>query len=210
MNGNTNESTKDGQTSDHTSVPDTTEGDMVYNKKRYDYPIDAIRYHFTQFNVWVGFFIGINGALLVAYNNVDTHFNLAKIFLLLLGYIASLLFHGLSKVYHFSITGLSVKINELATIDEQDIALKKFFQELSYTKTSTTWIVCTFSFILTFPWGILLILKIISGIEKLDSSPCATVIGFAIASVFTLILNCVSCCCARNWHRRSVPDEGSA
>ena len=31
-------------------------------------PVKVIRYHFTEFNIWVGIFVAINGGLLVAYS----------------------------------------------------------------------------------------------------------------------------------------------
>ena len=66
---------------------------MQDNKDFYDYPIDAIRYHFKQFNVWVAFFVAINGGLLIAYSSMDLNLNLERILILLLGYVTSFLFH---------------------------------------------------------------------------------------------------------------------
>ena len=42
--------------------------DQDKEKHRYD-PVEAIRYLFTEFNIWVGIFVAINGGLLVAYSS---------------------------------------------------------------------------------------------------------------------------------------------
>ena len=57
-------------------------------EKRCNYLIDAIRHHFTQFNVWVGFFVAINVGLFAAFYNVSNNV-CTNILLPLLGYVAS-------------------------------------------------------------------------------------------------------------------------
>jgi len=167
---------------------------MQDNKTLYDYPIDAVRYHFTQFNVWVAFFVAINGGLLIAYSSMDLKSNLEKILILLLGYVAAFLFHYLSEVYDFCINDLSDKIDEIKNDNLQEAEQNKvYFDSLRRTKTSTTKIVYLFSLILTYPWGILLISKFIRNIGKLFTFKLTFfyIIEVFIAIILVTIVNMI-------------------
>jgi len=120
------------------------------------YPVKAIRYHFTEFNILVGIFIAVNGGLLVAYSNETLKCdNISKIFLSIFGFIISILFFCCSRIYNLCVIRLS---------DLLDIHFKKnlhFFTDyptpLRYAKISTTYIVLIFSIILMIVWETLIV-----------------------------------------------------
>ena len=117
-------------------------------------PIDAIRYHFTEFNVWMGFFVVISGGLLVAYSNQNLD-SLEKVLIPLVGYTTTFLCHCLSICYCRCVTRLSEIIDD--SFKQED---EKYFPPLKYAKISTTRIISLLTFILTYPWGILLTVKV--------------------------------------------------
>jgi len=45
------------------------QGERMQDDKKHYNPIKALRYHFSEFYIWVGFFIVINGGLLIAYSS---------------------------------------------------------------------------------------------------------------------------------------------
>ncbi|MDR0474509.1 MAG: hypothetical protein LBH43_12655 [Treponema sp.] len=135
----------------------------------------------------MGFFVVINGGLLVAYSNQDLGF-LEKELILLAGYITTLLSHCLSCCYCRCIAKLSELINEFPK--QSDV---KYFPPLEYAKKSTTRIVSLFTFILTYPWGILFVSNIGKHVEipllcgKL-SNDLQTIIFITISNI---LLHCL-------------------
>ena len=83
---------------------------MLNNDNRYKYLVDARNYNFTQFNVWMAFFITINGALFIAYYNFFAKFlesnkpeelTIEKFLIQLFGYVAAFLFYCSAKGYSY-------------------------------------------------------------------------------------------------------------
>jgi len=136
---------------------------MKDDKKHYD-PIKALRYHFSEFYIWVGFFIAINGGMLIAYSSDGLKSNnLAIKLIMILGYIASLLFYCCSKIFKLCISHISKFIEVEFDITEY----AKYSRPLKYAKISTINIVSIFSFVLVSIWGILLVLNIFEDKDKL-------------------------------------------
>jgi len=165
-------------------------------RKYHEHLIRAIRYHFSQFNLWVAFFITINGGLLVAYynivNNIDENKLLIK-FILILGYIASLSFYSISIVYKLCINHFSNTINKFEESNNEYSYHNKekipYRYSLEFTKKATIIIVFTFSFILTYAWTSLLS-SLVYNYTKYYSLICFLSIGYIINS-FLLLLGCL-------------------
>lgn len=159
---------------------------MLNNEDRYKHLIDARNYHFTQYNIWMAFFIGINSALFVAYYSLlkenysllKENYNLEKIVILLFGYIAAFLFYCSAKGYHYWINNF---VNLLIDYENKNvrydndrvyscIASKKnkfsYFKPLKAANISTFKIVILFAYLLTYGWGILLMPFIDKWIES--------------------------------------------
>ena len=152
-------------------------------KKHYD-PIKAIRYHFSEFYIWVGFFIAINGGLLIAYSSGYFESNaLAIKLILILGYIASLLFYCCSKIFKLCISHISKFIE--TDFDKTEYA--KYSHPLKYAKISTIDIVSIFSFFLVSIWGILLVFNIFKEKDKLLIY-CIAVIAVSITTFLCLLI----------------------
>ena len=166
---------------------------MLNDGEKYKYPIDAIRYHFSEFNVWMGFFVVINGGLLVAYRS-DGNSDIEKMLIVLIGYIITFLFYFASRTFKRCITTFSNKIDCLDQktdksdkTNEQSVSSEEsnsqYFRPLKYAKVAITRIVTLLTFILTYPWGILSVLMAFSNIEMLKqcSLPCLGVFKVIIA-----------------------------
>ncbi len=183
-------------------------------EKRYKYLVNARNYHYTQFNVWMGFFIVIVGASFFAYGklmemeinqNRDLFFE--KIIVIALGYFISLLFHLSSKGYYYWITNFINLImdHEKSNMNEDYsvysvFANKKtnnnYFKLTSGANISTSKIVCLLSYLLTFPWGILLVRSFEFPYQHLPLCSfflITTVITFVFwaNSLFILIAKCI-------------------
>jgi len=152
---------------------------MFDNEKRYKYLIEAFYYHSSQFNLWMAFFIAINGGLLLAYTSDGLKCaKFEKILIVILGYIASLSFHCGSKGYRFYIKNFLnlIRDHEKKYIKNADDGVHFCF------KMSQKWtdyfhptrpanilvfkIVSLFSFFLTYAWGILLIQNIFQDMKN--------------------------------------------
>jgi len=143
-------------------------------KERYKYLVNARNYHYSQFNIWMAFFIAIIGALLVAYSNLpkaaDNLF--AEKLVLAFGYVVSMLFHLSSKGYYYWITNWITLIREHEEKfmpDDLDRVYSCFANEkennnylcpTSGANISTSKIVCFLSYLFTFAFGILLLHKL--------------------------------------------------
>jgi hypothetical protein len=138
---------------------------MISAKKRYKYLIRARNYHFSQFRTWMVFFITINGGLLVAYGQNGLRYS-EKILIVVLGYIASFLFHCSAKGYRYWSTNFTTLINHCEKNGTPGIIPVRVYScfanksknkcILSPLKTaniSTSKIVSLFAFILTYGWG---------------------------------------------------------
>ena len=119
-----------------------------YQKYKYD-PVQAIRYHFTEFNVWVAFFVSINGGLLTAYFNNKV--NEAIKYISKLGFIISILFFICGLVYCICMIMVSKVIKEY--FEKYLNKFKKFPSPLGFTKIATTIIVMIIAIFLTITWG---------------------------------------------------------
>ncbi|MCL2843839.1 MAG: hypothetical protein FWE23_00055 [Chitinivibrionia bacterium] len=164
---------------------------MQNNKNRYD-PIGAVRYHFTQFNVWTAFFIVINGGLLVAYGELAklnsafccSDFSTKKLLIPLLGYIVAFLCFCLCVCYKRC-------IKKLSTLIEKDFKINnpryiEFCSPLGQTKILTTIIVMLLAFALTCAWGTLFVLNLFEKMENLYLL-CKAIAG-AFVTAFLLFL----------------------
>ncbi|MDR2577504.1 MAG: hypothetical protein LBC70_01650, partial [Chitinispirillales bacterium] len=163
--------------------------------KRYEYLIAARNYHYTQYNVWMAFFITISGGLFVGYYSLlgnDGH-SLEKGMVALLGYIVAFLFYCSSKGYHYWITNFATLINDYEQntwLDKKDrvyfvIANKgsadeclNYFCPLKGANISTTKIVSLLAYLLTYAWGVLIA-------SSFDSNYRVLLLGILV----TLILN---------------------
>lgn len=157
-------------------IPDNKEKDAVYlfHTKFRDYLIDAIRYHFGQFNLWTVFFVTINSGLFFAFYSKNEVWGYSeKILLFTAGYIVSFLFFCCSRIYNLCIIYLSKKIDNMMrdfknnnpcyAKDTDDY--QQCYYSLGYTKISTTKIVYIFSSVLMFSWGFLFALNIFNHME---------------------------------------------
>jgi len=156
--------------------------DEKATEKQHHYnPVKAIRYHFTEFNIWVGIFVAINGGLLVAYSgdglNCDST---AKILIAILGYIVSILFFCCSRIYHYCIKSLSFLLDEHFEKNLKEYIL--YPPVLKRAKIYTTYIVLIFSIILMIIWGVL----IISNIK--NCKQVNEILTYIIISVISLIV----------------------
>jgi hypothetical protein len=158
------------------NMPDDKEEDAVYlfHAKFRDYLIDAVRYHFGQFNLWTVFFVTINGSLFIAfYSNNEGWESYEKVLLFISGYFVSFLFFCCSRIYSLCIIYLSKKIddimndfkNENPCYAKDTDDYRQCFYSLGYTKISTTKIIYIFSSVLMFSWGILFSLNIFKHVE---------------------------------------------
>ena len=153
----------------------TTVGAVVtcplYAKKRYKYLIEARNYHYTQFNIWMAFFLAIIGALFMAYSELsstDKNLFAEKILVSVSGYVVSLLFHLSSKGYYYWITNWITLIMKhekdfMSSCDYERVyscfANKKinnnYLCPMSGANISTSKIVCFLSYLFTFAFGVL-------------------------------------------------------
>lgn len=153
---------------------------MRDDRIHYD-PIRAIRYHFSEFYIWVGFFIAINSGLLIAYSSGSFESNYFAIkLILILGYFASFLFYCCSKIFKLCI----FHISEFIENDFDKTKYAKYSRPLKFAKISTIRIVSMFSFFLTSVWGILLINNIFENKDKL------LIYFLIILSIFITALLC--------------------
>lgn len=139
---------------------------MLDNKDRHTYLIENHRFFFNQFNVWVVFFIAINGGLLLAYSSEglrDCVFE--KVLITILGYLASLVFHcsckGLRR-YACHFIDLLARHEDAMSTPQDRIYMPTNVRSNIYNSTmpaniSPMRVVMLFSFFLTYAWGILLI-----------------------------------------------------
>ncbi|MCL2722557.1 MAG: hypothetical protein FWD47_14600 [Treponema sp.] len=145
---------------------------MLSDKERYDYLNKTHDFLFSQFNLWVVFFIVINGGLSYAYVNSDLRY-FDKILILLLGYFATLFFYCTSTGIYFFINHY---INHIIYLEEKNIPnihdrllyrvhdkrysfttkSRNYFNPIQPVYTSSVKIVILFSYLLTYAWGILL------------------------------------------------------
>jgi len=127
---------------------------LIFNGKRYD-PIDALRYHFKEFYIWVGFFIVINGTLLTAYRYAEgnSHY---LILIAALGCIVTILCFWCSQCYYRCIKRLSKLID-----GKSDASTRPFFRPLEFAKVSTIKTVSLFIAMTPCFWGVLLFQKIV-------------------------------------------------
>jgi len=157
------------------------------------YPVKAIRYHFTEFNIIVGIFVAINGGLLVAYSGDGLkEDDFAKILITILGYIASGLFFCCSGIYNLCIINLSILLKkhfEKKTEDYLD-----YTYPLRYAKVSTTYIVLIFSAILMLVWGILFACNIINCKEINVSWSCYVIISIISLIPAIIVFISIKCC----------------
>jgi len=148
----------------------------MLNKYRYENLIKTFQFHYSQFNIWMAFFIIISGGLFAAYySNGFNSFN-EKILILLFGYIVSFLFHCCAKSYRFCVINFSKLIydheerNVQCDYDRVYSCLiepdNHYYHPLKGVNMSISKIIALFSFLLTYAWGLLLISNILNKIEK--------------------------------------------
>jgi len=172
---------------------------MINNKKRYDYLIEAHNFHYSQFNIWMAFFIVINGGLLAAYCSDGLNSNNEKMCILILGYVASFLFHCCSKSYNFTLANATKLIYDH---EEKNVRYdhyrvysclieknNHYFHPLKGANIKIAKVVTLFSFILTYAWGILLLSNIFRNIKILYSLQYYKIKEIVITIVFITIIN---------------------
>jgi len=118
---------------------------------KYD-PVQAIRYHFTEFNIWVGIFLAINGGLFSAYFNDGIKNNTSiKIIVEKLGCGVSILFCIVGLIYFACMIWLSVLFNK--HFKEHLKPFKGFSLPLAIAKIVTTAVGVTLSIIFIVTWN---------------------------------------------------------
>jgi len=129
--------------------------------------IDAIRYHFGQFNLWTVFFVTINGGLFIAFYSKNEGWGCyEKILLFTAGYFVSFLLFCCSRIYSLCINNMMREFkNKNPRYAEDTNEYRRCFYSLGYTRMSTTKIVYMFSSVLMFSWGILFALNVFSHVE---------------------------------------------
>jgi len=141
---------------------------MLSDKERYKHLVENHKFFFSQFILWMVFFISINGGLLLAYTGEGLKDSFEKIIILFVGYFASILFHCSCKsiccyTYHFMdlIWIHEKKIQNVADrIYSRAVVTSDYFSPREPANLSCMRIILIFSFLLTYAWGILLISKV--------------------------------------------------
>ncbi|MCL2381863.1 MAG: hypothetical protein FWC64_09785 [Treponema sp.] len=161
--------------------------------KHYD-PVKAIRYHFTEFYIWAGFFIAINGGLFTAYFNINFKTDsTTEIIISLLGCIASLLFFWNSRAYHLCFFHLS----ELIQADFDSSHYHEFSHLLKFAKMSTARIALAISAILTVTWTGLVIASIYECVQNVQADIISLILIYiliALICVLIIVCICLGCC----------------
>ncbi len=148
--------------------------EVLSQKERYQYLINARNFHYENFNKWMTYFYVAIGALFVGYYNIASQKNMDKeqIILLLLGYVASLFWYWASKGYYFWNINFITLVNNC----EEKLGLTKdkrvyfvfankktqnnYISPTSGANISTSKIAILFAFIVTIAWNLLLFCKI--------------------------------------------------
>jgi len=160
-------------------------GNKEKNKLNNDYLVSAIRYHFSEFNIWMGFFILINSGLLVAFSSDSLKSDIfVRVLILILGYITSFLFFCASKTFERCIINFSGVIND--DYPQYD----RYYNPLKKAKVSIAKIVSLFSLILTYAWGIMIFSIICENCKCIEKSfLCCRGIQIALAIFVITIMN---------------------
>jgi len=145
------------------------------DKTRYDYLVNARNFHYSQFNIWMMFFMVAVGALFAGYCTLSgskhSHDFQFEIFLVLfLGYVVSLFWHWSCKGYYYWIINFIELINDYEN-SEGDIKTvgvgvyscfankrhnNNYHNPLKGANISTSAIVGIFSYIVAVSWATLL------------------------------------------------------
>jgi len=178
-------------------MSDNNNHDNTAKKVSNKYLIKAIRYHFTEYSLWMAFFITINGGLLVAYRSKGLK-PLEKILILVLGYIVSILFRYSSEDFKSCIARISQSIekfkgNDVPYSNSDGKTNNYYYEPLRHTKVSTTRIVSLFARVLMYAWGILLILNIYKYIDSCKrieiTLSCNKAVGVTVAIILIFGIN---------------------
>ena len=127
-------------------------------KEQREYLIDAVRFHYKEFYIWVAFFFTIISGLFYLYCTKIDSYNL-KIVVAMIGYVASFLFFCVCIVYGTYITrfGKQITIFEktFESFDQNIIRYKNHFVHHGYVKLTTTNVIAVFSIALVCAWAVL-------------------------------------------------------
>ena len=160
--------------------------ELRFNGAHYD-PIGAIRFHFKEFYVWVGFFIVINGTLLTVYYTVRNN-PFYSILVALLGCITAFLCFCSSQCYYRCIKKLSELID-----GKSNKNTRPFFRPLEFAKVTTIKIVSSFIAITTYFWGLLLL----ENIAKCMKDPLPTFVTVVIVILCVTVIELLSWWCIK-------------
>jgi hypothetical protein len=141
-----------------------TNTNNFYASKRYEYLVKARNYHYTNFNIWMMFFLVAVGGLFIGYYTLVKDNNHSEILLIsFIGYFVSLLWHWSCKGYHWweiNWIRLIIKTEEHLKDEERIYSCfvnkhkqGSYWNPIKSANVSTSQIVLLFSFVIASTWS---------------------------------------------------------
>jgi hypothetical protein len=183
--------------------------------KRYEYLVNARNFNYTNFNVWMAFFVVIIGGIFAGYCTLlekkDAEFECY--ILLIAGYIISLFWHLSCKGYYYWITNF---IQLICKCEEKLDNFEKIYYCFAdknanndYTNIkkganiSTSVMVCMLSYLTAIIWAVMFIYKLLHiVIPEICTRSVAInmlcvfaslLLGIIITKIFMLVVQCCKC-----------------
>ena len=165
--------------------------------KRYEYLIKARNFHYSNFNIWMVFFVVIIGGVFAGYCSLlqKDGLQFEKNILLGAGYFVSLFWHWSCKGYYYWVTNFMMLLCDCEKDLDDNMkvyscfANKKanndYFDVTKGANISTSKIVCMLSYFTAVVWAVIFFYKIFSSII---SEECAELILINILSFISSIL----------------------
>lgn len=151
-------------------MDNTNKNDIKY--KDYNIIINARNFHYENFNKWMTYYYVAVAAVFVGFYNIDDCNQALKLFLLVVGYIISVLWHLSCKGYYFWVKHWTTQLlkfeesNNFSIYSTFNKSVKenenKLWNPLQSANVSTSKVTLLFSFCITIAWLFFILHKYIN------------------------------------------------
>lgn len=146
---------------------DTAENADNIEQTRYNLIVNARNFHYENFNKWMTYYYVAVAAIFVSFYSIEDSNNTSKFWLLVVGYIVSVLWHLSCKGYYFWVkhwTAQLLKMEEsnnyaVYSVFTESVKKKddKLLNPLQSANISTSKVTLLFSFCISITWFFLIL-----------------------------------------------------